>query len=130
MSKEERIAQLHRIGKGYVQSLGDGHFESIPYHEQAILRAPINPGGSAEPMQGRDNIRDNWWAPLPSLVAGTDFINSYVDVAKSAVAVEFLCHIQAPACTLRIMDRFKVSEDGLITDQENFFDPRAITNPT
>jgi hypothetical protein len=43
--------------------------------------------------------------------------------------VEFLCHIRAPACTLRIIDRFKVDAMGLIVEQENFFDPRDVTHP-
>jgi hypothetical protein len=43
--------------------------------------------------------------------------------------VEFLCGIIAPACTLRIVDRFIVNDEGRISEQENFFDPRDVTNP-
>jgi hypothetical protein len=46
---------------------------------------------------------------MPSLVAGTEVIDTYVNENRSAVTVEFLCHIKAPACTLRILDRFTIT---------------------
>lgn len=60
--------------------------------------------------------------PLPA-------IDTFVNRDLTAVAVEFLCRIRQPACTLRVVDWFKVRETGLITEQENFFDPRDVTNP-
>lgn len=68
-------------------------------------------------------------APLPSLLGGVDFIDSYVNNDKTAITVEFHCRIINPACTLRIMDRFTINDEGKISSQENFFDPRDITNP-
>lgn len=56
-------------------------------------------------------------------------MNTYVNRDLTAVTVEFLCHLRQPAGTLRVVDRFKVNEAGLIADQENFFDPRDVTNP-
>jgi hypothetical protein len=63
------------------------------------------------------------------LVGGVDLVDSYVNKDNTAVTVEFHCHIIQPACTLRIIDRFTINEDGEITEQENFFDPCDITNP-
>ena len=80
-------------------------------------------------MTGRDNLKETWWAPLPDLVSRVEVIDSYVNEELSAVTVEFLCHIEAMSCTLRIIDRFRVNGDGQITSQENFFDPRDVTNP-
>jgi hypothetical protein len=34
-----------------------------------------------------------------------------------------------PPATLRVADRFNVNEQGKITEQENHFDPRDVTNP-
>ncbi len=124
-----RQDELHAIAKAYVQALGEGDFEVIPYHDQVSLRAPILPGGSEAPITGRDTLKSTWWAPLPQLVSGTTFIDSYVNEDESAVTAEFLCHISEPSCDLRIIDRFKVNDQGEINDQENFFDPRALTNP-
>jgi hypothetical protein len=32
--------------------------------------------------------------------------------------------IATPPCTLRVVDRFKVTADGRIVEQENHYDPR------
>lgn len=121
--------QLHQLARSYVSSLGSGDFDSIPYAEDVELRAPLCPGGSAVPLVGRDNLREQWWAPLPEMVSSVEVIDSYVNADRSAVAVEFMLRIDSIPCTLRVMDRFIVSEEGLITSQENFFDPRDVTNP-
>jgi hypothetical protein len=121
---------LHRVASNYViKGLGEKNFDTIPYHKDVVLRAPICPGGSKNPLRGKENLRTQWWAPLPSLVGGVELIDSYVNKDETAVTVEFHCHIIQPACTLRVIDRFIINEEGEITQQENFFDPRDITNP-
>lgn len=128
--KDERIALLHRIATDYVtKGLGGKNFESIPYHEEVELRAPIHPEGSETAMVGRSFIKENWWAPLPDLVASTALLDTFTNSDLSAVTAEFHCHIANPKCTLRIVDRFVVDAEGMILKQENFFDPRDITNP-
>ena len=113
---------LHSVAKNYViKGMGGKNFDAIPYHNDVVLRAPIRPGGSENPLKGKENLRTQWWAPLPSLVGGVDLIDTYVNSDETAVTVEFHCHIIQPACTLRIIDRFTVNEDGAITEQENFF---------
>lgn len=125
----ERATQLHDIARRYVRCLGSGDFDSIPYDNNVELRAPFCPGGSTVPLVGRSNLKTVWWAPIPSLVGGTEVLDTYINESLSAVTVEFLCHIKQPACTLRIVDRFKVNAEGRITSQENFFDPRDVTHP-
>lgn len=125
-----RTDQLHELARAYVlDGLGKGNFDVIPYAENVTLRAPLCPGGCGVPLEGRANLREKWWAPLPQLVAGVEVLDTYVNCELTAVTVEFLCHIRQPACTLRVVDRFKVNADGRITDQENFFDPREVTDP-
>jgi len=125
-----RVEVLHSVARDYVlNGLGGKDFDAIPYHKDVVLRAPISPGGSQNPLKGKENLRTQWWAPLPTLLAGVDLVDSYVNSDESAVTVEFHCHITQPACTLRIVDRFTINEEGEITEQENFFDPRDITNP-
>lgn len=123
-----RVNQLHTIGRDYVESLGAGDFESIPYADDVELRAPLCPGGSDTPLVGRERLKEIWWAPLPNLVSGVVLVDSYVNRDLSGVAVEFLCRIDAMSCVLRIIDRFTVNDAGEITSQENFFDPRGVTN--
>ena len=125
----ERAQRLHEIARKYVESLCAGDFESIPYAETVELRAPLCPGGSGVPLVGRNNLKTIWWTPLPNLVSGTEVIDSYVNDDLTAVTVEFHCRIDSMSCTLRIIDRFRVNTQGQITSQENFFDPRDVTNP-
>ena len=125
-----RSRLLHQVASNYVvNGLGGKNFDAIPYHKDVVLRAPLCPGGSNTPLKGKENLRSQWWAPLPSLLKGVDIIDSYVNSEETAVTVEFHCHILQPACTLRVIDRFIVNDEGEIIDQENFFDPRDVTNP-
>lgn len=116
-----RADQLHQIARAYVtDALGKGGFDAIPYSEDVTLRAPLCPGGSGVPLVGRTNLREKWWAPLPALVAGVEVLDTYANRDLTAVTVEFLCRIRQPACTLCVVDRFKINEAGCITAQENF----------
>ena len=129
VDRSERKTQLHAIARGYVtEGLGKGNFDAIPYAEDVSLRAPLAPGGSTHPLQGRENLRTVWWAPLPALVGGVEVVESYVNEDLTRVAVEFHLQVTNPACTLRILDRFTVNEEGEIVQQENYFDPRDVTN--
>ena len=65
---------------------------------------------------------------MPEMVSGVEVINSYVSENQSSVTVEFMLRIDSIPCTLRVMDRFVIDEEGKISSQENFFDPRDITN--
>jgi len=121
---------MHQLAKDYVvKGLGAKNFDAIPYAGDVVLRAPLCPGGSQNPLFGKENIRQQWWAPLPSLVGDVTFIDSYVNEEETSVTAEFHCQILQPACVLRIIDRFKINEEGKIIEQENFFDPRPVTNP-
>ena len=124
-----RTALLHEIARDYViKGLGAKNFDVIPYDENVSLRAPLTAGGVWQPIIGKENLRNEWWAPLPSLIGKTTFIESFVNENETAVAVEFHCEILNPSCTLRIVDCFIVNEEGKITEQENFFDPRSVTD--
>lgn len=125
-----RSAQLHAVGRRYVtEGLGQKNFDAIPYMEDVVLRAPLCPGGSGVPLVGCESLRTVWWPPLPQLIGQVEVIDSYVNQDLTAVTVEFHLEIVAPACTLRIIDRFTVNDEGRIIAQENFFDPRDVTNP-
>jgi hypothetical protein len=113
-----------------IEGLGQKNFDAIPYVEDVVLRAPLCPGGPSVPLVGRENLRTIWWPPLPKLMGRVQVIDSYVNQDLTAVTVEFHLEIVEPACMLRILDRFTVNDEGRIYDQENFFDPRDVTNPS
>ena len=127
-----KASTLHQIARHYVlEGLGKKNFDAIPYADEVVLRAPLSPGGSANPLHGKENLRTSWWAPLPDLLGKVRVLDTYVNQDLTAVNVEFTCEILLnPPVQLRIIDRFKVNAAGKITDQENFFDPRAVTNPS
>lgn len=126
----DRQSLVHQIAKDYVlKGLGGKNFDAIPYDDNVVLRAPLCEGGSEKPLKGKENLRSNWWAPLPGLVGSVELIDSFTNRENTAVTVEFHCEILSPACTLRIMDRFVINDEGKIIEQENFFDPRNVTNP-
>jgi hypothetical protein len=127
-TKQERAALLHTIARNYVlESLGKKNFDAIPYAEDVTLRAPLTPGGSAQPLIGKENLRKIWWAPLPALLGEAKIVDTFVNENLTAVTIEF--HLQIlvkPPVELRIIDRFTVNEQGQITAQENFLDPREL----
>ena len=125
-----KTEMLHELARDYVlKGLGGKNFDAIPYADNVSLRAPICPGGSTTPLVGKENLRSIWWAPLPTLIGDVRVIDSFVNSDNTAVTVEFHCDIIDPFCTLRVVDKFVVNEQGKITAQENFLDPRDITNP-
>jgi hypothetical protein len=130
MNNPDKASLLHQIARNYViNGLGAKNFDAIPYDDNITLRAPLTEGGSWQPLTGKETLRTQWWAPLPSLVGKVKFIDSFVNKDATAVAVEFHCEILNPHCTLRVIDRFVVNDEGKITAQENFLDPRTVTNP-
>ena len=127
---DERKTQLHQLVRQYVEEgLAKGNFNAIPYRDDVELRAPLCPDGSAVPLKGKQQLQEVWWAPLPNLEESCEIVDTYVNEDQTGATVEFYCHLRAPNVTLRVMDRFRVDEEGKITAQENFFDPRDVTNP-
>src|SRR5829696_2702530 len=89
---------LHQVASDYIlKGLAEKNFDNIPYHDEVTLRAPLCPSGSEVPLKGKENLREQWWAPLPSLIKKVTLIDTYVNEHNSAVAVEFHCEIIQPA---------------------------------
>ena len=125
-----RRKQLHAIARTYVtEGLGKKNFDAIPYNDNVTLRAPLCPGGMDMPLNGKENLRQVWWAPLPQLIGKVTVLDTYVNEALTAVTCEFTLEITNPPTTLHILDRFIVSADGKILEPSNYFDPRNVTNP-
>ena len=79
---------LHQIARDYVlKGLGAKNFDAIPYDGDVVLRAPLCPGGSTQPLCGKENLRQQWWAPLPSLLGSVQLMDSYVNENETAVTV-------------------------------------------
>ncbi|MBI1761756.1 MAG: nuclear transport factor 2 family protein [Acidobacteria bacterium] len=128
-----RKANLRKIVEAYFEAWRRQDFAAIPYATNVCLRAPLAPGGVHQPLRGIAALREHWWAPLELALAGVGItiLDCYFNAALTAVCAEALITLNAlaPPITLRVADRFTVNEAGEISEQENHFDPRDVTNP-
>ena len=123
-----RHATLRSAADAYFAGLVRRDFDAIPYADDVLLRAPIVPGGSANPLRGRGTVRTVWWQPLAPALDGVtvNVIEYYVNADATSVCVAAEITVPAARATLRVADRFTVDAEGRITEQENHFDPRAV----
>ena len=124
-----RVHQLKQVAETYFDSLRQKTFDLIPFDENATLRAPLTPGGVQSPLNGKAEIRAQWWEPLEPALTGVaiNILGYYIHEDLSGIICEAEITLKEPAVTLRVADRFSVNEAGKITEQENHFDPRAVT---
>lgn len=130
MSDQERRAQLRAVATTYFEALAKKDFAMIPYDDNVSLRAPLAPGGVQRPLVGKQNLLEQWWAPLPSLLGEVELFEVYFNEDLTAVIGEADIEVLVdPPVHLRVADRFTVDAAGHIIEQENHFDPRDFTNP-
>jgi hypothetical protein len=124
-----RRAQLRAAAEGYFAALAQRDFEAIPYAETVVLRAPLAPGGVHRPLVGREALRTTWWPPLAPALGAVRVLDYYMNDALTGICAAAEVSVGEPPVVLRVADRFTVDDAGQITEQENHFDPRDVTNP-
>jgi hypothetical protein len=128
-----RREQLRGAAEAYFEGLRRKDFSAIPFDDDVSLRAPLCPGGVHSPLKGKDALRAQWWQPLEPALEGVEIkvLDHYFNDSLTGVITEAEVTIKAvdPPAILRVADRFNVNEQGKITEQENHFDPRDVTNP-
>lgn len=128
-----RQQQLRDIASTYFEALRQKDFAAIPYANDATLRALLAPGSVNQPLVGKAALHEQWWTPLQPALENVEIVllDTYFNESLTAVCAEALITINvlAPPATLRVADRFTVDNEGQITEQENHFDPRDVTNP-
>jgi hypothetical protein len=123
-----RREQLRQTAIAYFAGLRQKDFDLIPYADAIVLRAPLTPGGMSQPLHGREQLRDEWWAPLPGLLGQVQLLDVYINDDLTAVVGEAIIEILLdPPVQLYVADRFEVDAAGRIVNQVNHFDPRAVT---
>ena len=126
----DRKAVIREAVNGYFDALAKKDFNLIPFAENVSLRAPLAPGGVNQPLVGREAVRAAWWQPLPSLLGEVTRLGIYFDEDLTGAIAEGVVEILLePPVYLRVADRFTIDDEGRITEQENHFDPRDVTNP-
>jgi hypothetical protein len=117
------------VAEAYFAALAKKDFEAIPYDDHVSLRAPLCPGGVHTPLVGKGALRTTWWPPVVSAVGEVEVLDHYINDDLTAICTAALIITVSPPATLRVADRFTVSAEGKIIEQENHFDPRDLTNP-
>jgi hypothetical protein len=56
--------QLKEISETYFQALRDKNFSAIPFSDDITFRAPLAPGGSENPIKGKQNVFEQWWKTI------------------------------------------------------------------
>jgi hypothetical protein len=124
-----RIKELIEVAEAYFDSLKKKSFDTIPYDDNVSLRAPLTPGGVDHPVTGKQALYNQWWVPLEPALQGVmiKVLGHYIHQELEGIISEAEITLAGPNVTLRVADRFTVNESGKITEQENHFDPRAVT---
>jgi glyoxylase I family protein len=121
MHSKER---LRKISETFFQALRDKNFEAIPFSDDIVFRAPIAPGGSDNPIIGKQELFEKWWKPLEPALDGVEIkiVDHYFNDALTEVMTKVDFTIPVLGATLRGADQFVVNNEGRIAKQENHFD--------
>lgn len=123
-----RKTQLRQVAEAYFQALRDANFTMIPYDAQAVLRAPLTPGGVHAPLKGIAEIHAQWWVPLAPALQGVEVsvVDYFYNDKEDAIVAKAEIHLPAAGIRLRVADAFTVSPEGNILEQENHFDASPL----
>ena len=118
-----RRAQLIAISEVYFAGLAKRDMSAVAWDDNVIFRGPLAPGGSETPLVGISAVRD-WFASIYPVLGETKVIEHYFTDDLMGIATRADVGIINPPAVLRVVDRFTVSAEGKITEQENHYDPR------
>lgn len=119
-----RRAQLRAVANAYFEGLAKKDLSAVPYHDNAVLHAPLAPGGAANPLRGKTAVLAFLEGLLP-VVAEVKVLEHYFNEDITRICTEAEVSVTRPKATLRVADCFTVDAEGRITAQENHYDPRA-----
>lgn len=125
----QRREQLKRTAEAYFRALERADFAGIPFSDDVLFRAPLAPGGAWQPLTGKRALEQVWWPPLKGAIGKVEILEHYVNDDATCICTAALVSVAGTDIVLRVTDRFTVDSTGLITEQENHFDPRDLTNP-
>lgn len=116
--------QLRNVAETYFQALKDKNFNAIPFSDDIVFRAPLAPGGSGNPINGKKELFEKWWKPLEPALDGAQIkiIDHYYNETLTEVFTKVEIYIAVMGATLRAADRFVINNEGKIIEQENHFD--------
>lgn len=106
--------QLKQVAETYFQALRDKNFNAIPFGDDIVFRAPLAPGGSANPIKGKKELFEKWWKPLEAALDSTDIriIDHYYNESLTEVVTKAEFYIAVMGAHLRVADRFVIDQKG------------------
>ena len=122
-NENERRERLKAISEVYFAGLAQKDMSAVPWAEDVVVRSPLAPEGLETPMVGAPAVHE-WFESLFPVLGEIRVIEHYYNEDLTAVATRSDVGITDPQCTLRVVDRFHVNNEGKITEQENHYDPR------
>jgi hypothetical protein len=122
-SETTRREQLKSVAESYFAGLARKDVSAVPWDENVALRTPLAPGGLDCPINGRAAVVQWFGGILPAL-STVKILEHYFNEELTVAATRADVALQPPRACLRVVDRFTVSPEGKIVQQENHYDPR------
>ena len=115
---------LKQASETYFKALREKDFNAIPFSDDIVFRAPLAPGGAHHPIKGKQAVFEQWWKPLEPALDGIviNIIDHYYNEPLTGLITKADITIAGLGITLRTADRFILSKEGKIIEQENHFD--------
>ena len=124
MDAAARKTQLKAIAEAYFKGIAKKGMSGVPYDDNVRLRSPLAPGGLSTPLAGRQAVLD-WFATLWPALGGTEVFEHYYNDDLTVIATRADVEILDPPGRIRVTDRFLVTPEGKILQQENHYDPKG-----
>ena len=124
MGAVARKTQLKSIAEEYFKGIAKKHMSAVPYDDHVRLRSPLAPGGLSTPLVGQQAVLD-WFASLWPVLGGTEVFEHYFNDDLTVIATRADIEITDPPSRIRVTDRFLITPEGKIIQQENHYDPKG-----
>ena len=119
-----RRAQMMAAVEAYFEGIAKKDMSAVPYDDHVGLRSPLAPGGLSAPLLGRQAVLD-WFASLWPGLGRTEIFEHYFNDELTVIATRADIEITNPPSRLRVTDRFMITPEGKIIQQENHYDPKG-----
>jgi hypothetical protein len=124
MDTAARKTQLKSITEGYFAGIAKKDMSAVPYDDNVVLRSPLAPGGLSTPLVGQQAVLD-WFTSLWPVLGGTEVFEHYFNEDLTVIATRADIEITDPPSRIRVTDRFMITPEGKIIQQENHYDPKG-----
>jgi hypothetical protein len=122
--EKARRTQMKRVVEAYFEGIAKQDMSAVPYNDNVVLRSPLAPGGLSTPLVGRQAVFD-WFTSLWPVLGGTEVFEHYFNEDLTVIATRADIEVTTPPSRLRVTDRFMITPEGTIIQQENHYDPKG-----